>query len=348
MTQPGWRECLVGNRRPAGCNLRRMRPRPEGLQVYEPETLAAATGAAGVAGAIHFASSGCGGPAIGFAPAAAPNCVVYLPARIWRCAGTWSARFQHLLRQRRIFFFRQMKWRFSGRAQCAGSRGSGFPDLAGADGKTRRIQSRIRNSFPWEWTTRNFPRPCPSPKICAIFRIPGSDMWGTSRTHAGLALVAGTERGPSGMVVRFCRAEGVRTPRLMNCVRQMSTSAQRALPGGKPTESLGAYPQHFDVCLMPYRMDDYTKYVYPLKMHEYLAGGKPVVSSRIRSVEDFRHVVTIAGSREEWSQAIEQALSAEENTPDAAPNGRAWPASTTGSRWSRKVARSDRPRGRAG
>jgi glycosyltransferase involved in cell wall biosynthesis len=86
--------------------------------------------------------------------------------------------------------------------------------------------------------------------------------------------------------------------------------------GGKPTKSLGAYPQHFDVCLMPYVIDDYTRYVYPLKMHEYLAGGKPVVSSPIRSVEDFKHVIALARTREEWSRAIQDALSAGENTPE--------------------------------
>ena len=86
--------------------------------------------------------------------------------------------------------------------------------------------------------------------------------------------------------------------------------------GGKPTKSLGAYPQHFDVCLMPYVIDDYTRYVYPLKMHEYLAGGKPVVSSPIRSVEDFKHVIAMARNREEWSRAIEGALSPGQNTPD--------------------------------
>jgi glycosyltransferase involved in cell wall biosynthesis len=86
--------------------------------------------------------------------------------------------------------------------------------------------------------------------------------------------------------------------------------------GGKPTKSLGAYPQHFDVCLMPYMIDDYTRYVYPLKMHEYLAGGKPVVSSPIRSVEDFKHVIALARTREEWSHAIQDALSAGENTPE--------------------------------
>ena len=84
--------------------------------------------------------------------------------------------------------------------------------------------------------------------------------------------------------------------------------------GGKPTEGLGAYPQHFDVCLMPYRLDDYTKCIYPLKLHEYLASARPVVSAPIRSVLEFSHVVTIASSCEEWSRAIERALSAEENS----------------------------------
>jgi len=85
--------------------------------------------------------------------------------------------------------------------------------------------------------------------------------------------------------------------------------------GGKPTSSLGGYPQHFDVCTMPYRLDDYTKYIYPLKMHEYLASGQPVVSAPICSVEEFAPVLGIANSPENWSKAIEHALSGRENSP---------------------------------
>ena len=50
--------------------------------------------------------------------------------------------------------------------------------------------------------------------------------------------------------------------------------------GAKTPEELVGYPAHFDACIMPYRMDDYTKYIYPLKLHEYLASGRPVVASR--------------------------------------------------------------------
>ena len=73
--------------------------------------------------------------------------------------------------------------------------------------------------------------------------------------------------------------------------------------------------QHFDVYTMPYRLDDYTKYIYPLKMHEYLASGRPVVSARICSVEEFNHVVDIARQDEDCSNLIERALSGEESAP---------------------------------
>jgi glycosyltransferase involved in cell wall biosynthesis len=97
---------------------------------------------------------------------------------------------------------------------------------------------------------------------------------------------------------------------------EMSRRANVYFLGGKPAHCLGAYPQHFDVCIMPYHVDGYTKYIYPLKMHEYLASGTPVVSSAIRSVEDFRHVIDVASTREEWSNSLEHALSEEENTPE--------------------------------
>ena len=43
--------------------------------------------------------------------------------------------------------------------------------------------------------------------------------------------------------------------------------------GGKSSRDLAAYPQHFDVCMLPYCVDDYTKYIDPLKLSEYLASG---------------------------------------------------------------------------
>ena len=84
--------------------------------------------------------------------------------------------------------------------------------------------------------------------------------------------------------------------------------------GGKPTQEMVAYPQHFDVCIMPYGINAYTKYIYPLKLHEYLATGRPTVGARIRSLEDCADVVALPGTPEEWSVSIEQALRPAANT----------------------------------
>jgi glycosyltransferase involved in cell wall biosynthesis len=78
--------------------------------------------------------------------------------------------------------------------------------------------------------------------------------------------------------------------------------------GAKPTSSLPAFTQNFDVCVMPYRRNDYTKYIYPLKLHEYLASGRPTVGARIRSLEEFSQVVQLACTTDDWSSALEEAL----------------------------------------
>jgi glycosyltransferase involved in cell wall biosynthesis len=95
-------------------------------------------------------------------------------------------------------------------------------------------------------------------------------------------------------------------------VDQLSELQNVHFLGHKPIEIACAYPQHMDVCLLPYKFNDYTKYIYPLKLHEYLAGGKPIVGTPIRSLLDFAHVIKLASTQEEWSRALTESLA-----PDA-------------------------------
>lgn len=84
--------------------------------------------------------------------------------------------------------------------------------------------------------------------------------------------------------------------------------------GNKSVDTVAAYTRHLDVCLLCYALNDYTKYIFPLKLHEYLAAGRPVVGSRIRSLQDFSSVVKIADTPEEWSSAIVESLAPEQNS----------------------------------
>ena len=86
------------------------------------------------------------------------------------------------------------------------------------------------------------------------------------------------------------------------------------LLGNRQLEEIPAAMQAMDVCLMCYEVCDYTNFIHPLKLNEYLATGRPVVSSPIDSALPLGHVLHLAGSADEWSAAIGKAL-ADPDTP---------------------------------
>lgn len=54
--------------------------------------------------------------------------------------------------------------------------------------------------------------------------------------------------------------------------------------GQKRYEELPTYIKHFDLCLIPYLLNDYSRNVYPNKLNEYLIMGKPVISTPLPEV----------------------------------------------------------------
>ncbi|MFI3314006.1 MAG: glycosyltransferase, partial [Eubacteriales bacterium] len=79
--------------------------------------------------------------------------------------------------------------------------------------------------------------------------------------------------------------------------------------GLKPNEDLPKYMAQFDVCLNLFATSDLSKDVSPLKFYEYLATGKPIVSTRQPDqVLDFAHIIQIAGSKEEFVTQCEVAI----------------------------------------
>jgi UDP-galactopyranose mutase len=97
--------------------------------------------------------------------------------------------------------------------------------------------------------------------------------------------------------------------------KQAQLAELQALPnvrflGEKAPADLPAYMQHLDVCLMCYEANDYTRYIYPLKMHEYLASGRPVVSTPIDAVLPHAAYVALATGDTQWLNAIDAGLAA--------------------------------------
>jgi glycosyltransferase involved in cell wall biosynthesis len=102
-------------------------------------------------------------------------------------------------------------------------------------------------------------------------------------------------------------------PDAAETIRLLASRPNVYFLGAKSVEELSSYPQHFDVCIMPYCLDGYTKYIYPLKLHEFLASGRPVVGTPIRSVQEFSHIITIADTPDAWSIALTDSLSVAAN-----------------------------------
>ncbi|MCC2643857.1 MAG: glycosyl transferase [Nitrospira sp.] len=80
------------------------------------------------------------------------------------------------------------------------------------------------------------------------------------------------------------------------------------LIGQRPYSALPGYCRGFDVGVIPFRMNELTLRVNPLKLREYLAAGLPVVSTPLPEVVRYQGVVHIATNREGFLEEIEAAL----------------------------------------
>lgn len=91
----------------------------------------------------------------------------------------------------------------------------------------------------------------------------------------------------------------------------------RALPqrenihwfGQQSYEALPAFIKGFDVCLMPFAFNKATRYINPTTTLEYMASGKPIVSTPVADVvRHFTPIVTVAETAGGFVRAIREAL----------------------------------------
>ncbi|QOW19439.1 glycosyltransferase [Lysobacter ciconiae] len=84
--------------------------------------------------------------------------------------------------------------------------------------------------------------------------------------------------------------------------------------GQQAYENLPALAKGFDVCLMPFALNDATRFINPTKTLEYMATATPIVSTAVADVvRNFTPVVAIAHDHEEFLDLAARAL----RSPDA-------------------------------
>jgi len=84
--------------------------------------------------------------------------------------------------------------------------------------------------------------------------------------------------------------------------------------GKKPKEKIPNFIANFDVCLIPYKTSlEFVKGCNPMKLYEYLAMSKPVVSTPIEAVKQCSPTVKIANDASGFEKAIEKFLRTQDN-----------------------------------
>jgi teichuronic acid biosynthesis glycosyltransferase TuaH len=82
--------------------------------------------------------------------------------------------------------------------------------------------------------------------------------------------------------------------------------------GRKHIEDLPAYLKYSHCCIIPFLCNQLTKSIYPLKINEYLAAGKPVVSTAFSTdIQSFENVAHISENHADFVNNIETAISSD-------------------------------------
>jgi glycosyltransferase involved in cell wall biosynthesis len=82
--------------------------------------------------------------------------------------------------------------------------------------------------------------------------------------------------------------------------------------GFKEQDTLPAYLRGADVLLLPYKRNEHTRHVFPLKFFEYLATGKPLVCTSLASLAAYQEAIPMCVGPMEVVSALDRALQGDE------------------------------------
>ncbi len=109
--------------------------------------------------------------------------------------------------------------------------------------------------------------------------------------------------------------------------------------GMKSYDELPAYLRCFDIAMMPFALNDSTKFISPTKTLEYMAAGRPVISTPIRDVvRDYAEVVSIVSDASRFADTIDNILLKGETAQESLARYRPILERTS---WDNTVARMD-------
>jgi glycosyltransferase involved in cell wall biosynthesis len=75
-----------------------------------------------------------------------------------------------------------------------------------------------------------------------------------------------------------------------------------------PYEKMPGFLRDLDICLIPHHDTPFSRSMSPLKLFQYLASGRPVVSTRVAGVDRFEELTTVADGPDDFLSKIDEVL----------------------------------------
>jgi hypothetical protein len=104
---------------------------------------------------------------------------------------------------------------------------------------------------------------------------------------------------------------------LLGGLSEVDVSALKALPnvrlpGLQPYEAMPQYLYHFDVCIIPFKINPITEATDPVKVYEDLSAGKPVVSVALPELSSYSEYLYIAKDHDDFVVQLDRAVMEED------------------------------------
>jgi glycosyltransferase involved in cell wall biosynthesis len=91
----------------------------------------------------------------------------------------------------------------------------------------------------------------------------------------------------------------------LNRIREMSNVY---FLGNKKIDLVPHYVKVFDVCIIPYESNEQTQNLSPLKLYDFMAMGKEIVTTDFPAAQQFKELIYIANSKVGFIDCVEKAL----------------------------------------
>ncbi len=90
--------------------------------------------------------------------------------------------------------------------------------------------------------------------------------------------------------------------------RRLARHKNIHLVGAVPYREIPDWMRAFDVCIVPHLVTTFTESLNPIKLWEYLAAGKPIVSTPVAGFRDYPGLVRLADDADSFAREVDAAL----------------------------------------